>query len=106
MHPNICSKLVPLLIVIVLCFVILRLANKQQSDHILELNVHANSGNGQLHELYTSDDVLLYRNGYTELKNKKFLEYLRNNIIVNPSKQKINLTQPELHDFSQLNQSR
>ena len=104
MHPNICSKLVPLLIVIFLCFVILRLANKQHSDHILELKgVHANSGNGQL---YTSDDVLLYRDGYTELKNKKFLEYLRNHIIVNPSKQRINLTQPELHDFSQLNQSR
>ena len=57
-------------------------------------------------QILNSDTVLLYNNGYTSLKNKDFLEYLRNHIIISPSKQPMNLTNPKKKDFSQIGQSR
>lgn len=95
---------VSLLIVIVVFVVGLGIVNKQYPQHMLKLNFlkSENCGDGQLN----SDELALYRNGYKQLKNKQFLEYIRKHIIVNPSKQGINLKHPERKDFSQLNQSR
>lgn len=98
-------KLLALIIVVVCMVGIWR--NKLNSIHNLNSNtikdkLKANCG----HRIANSDDVLLYNNGYSSLKNKQFLEYLRNRIIVDPSEQNINLTNSEKLDFSQLGQSR